>query len=91
MVQKRCPNVQNDITLKAASHVSRIWKGPIAYLVLLTNSINLHKPMSVPYIVTCLYNMFSIAAAFAVARVYTGIYIYIIYTYLFIYSYATLW
>jgi len=52
-------NVQNDITLKG---VSLIWKGPIAYLVFLTISINFHKPMSVPY-------MFSIAGVFAVAHV----------------------
>ena len=33
--------------------VSLIWKGPIAYLVSLTISIDFHKPMSVPYS-TCL-------------------------------------
>ena len=37
-------------------------KGPIAYLVFLTISINFHKPMSAPY-------MFSIAGVFAVAHI----------------------
>ena len=42
--------------------VSLIWKGPIAYLMFLTISINFHKPNSVPY-------MFSIAGVFAVAQI----------------------
>ena len=54
----------DDITLKG---VSLIWEGPIAYLVFLTISINLHKPMSVEYI-------FSIAGVFTVAHIYIYIY-----------------
>ena len=41
---------------------SLIWRGPIAYRVCLTISINFHKPMSAQYI-------FSIAGVFAVAQV----------------------
>ena len=45
-------NLENLDSLKGHP---QIWKGPIAYLVLLTISINVHKP--IPY-------MFSIAVFF---------------------------
>ena len=57
--------------------VSLIWKGPIAYLMFLTISINLAKPMSVQYI-------FSIARVFAVAYIY-------IYTHIFVHLTGYIW
>ena len=50
--------------------VSLISKGPIAYLMFLTISINFAKPMSVQYI-------FSIARVFAVAFIYIYIHIFV--------------
>ena len=56
-------NVQNHITLKGGA--SLIWKGPIAYLVLLQFPSVYRNRMSVPY-------MFGIAGFFAVAHLKAG-------------------
>ena len=60
LVHKRRQKSMFKITLPWKG-VSPIWKGPNAYLVFLTTSIRIHKPMSDP----C---MFSIAGFFAVVH-----------------------